>query len=63
MDHDSVLFIYNDKHKIKFSSLQEGHFKQFSNFRHKVIYSYSVMIKNAKRKLEYDCFKRANICM
>ena len=38
-----------------------------SNFRHKVVkkfvYLYCLMIKSTKRKLEYDYFKRANICM
>ena len=29
----------------------------------KVIYLYCLMIKRAKRKLEHDYFKRANICM
>ena len=67
MDHDSVLFMHNAKHKTKFSVYKKVALSNSSNFRRKVvkkfIYLYCLMIKSAKRKLEYDYFKRANICM
>ena len=57
----NALFIHNDKHKSKFSSLLEV------CFRHKIvkkfIYLYCLMINSAMRKLKYDYFKRANIRM
>ena len=46
--------------KSSFQAYKKVALSNSSNFRYKVIYLYCVIIKNAKRKLEYDYFNSLN---